>query len=62
VTADARKMKTAVRDRRYRVQAWRRSLLLFGFRLVGGVLALQVSEAAFLFDDLVVLLAHGVGK
>jgi hypothetical protein len=40
----------------------RQRLLLLDLRLNGGVLALQVSDAAFLFDDLVVLFAHGVGK
>jgi hypothetical protein len=40
----------------------RRRLLLLGFGLRGDVLALQVSDAAFLFDDFVVLFAHDVGK
>jgi hypothetical protein len=55
-------MKTAVIDRRYSSKA-EATVLLLGLGdlgLDGGIATLVVSEAAFLFDVLVELLAHGL--
>jgi hypothetical protein len=55
-------MKTAVIDRRYSSKAEAKALLLGlgDLGLDGGIATLVVSEAAFLFDVLVELLAHGL--